>query len=55
MLSLPAPEDTRVQHIQQMHIVGFFQLQTRIFSCYMDETALAIVWRGWFRPRFDSL
>src|SRR2546429_4030045 len=40
MLSLPAPELTR---IQQMHIAALFRLRSFIFSCYMDGPALAIV------------
>lgn len=47
MLSLPAPEDTHVQRIQQMHRDAFFRLRICILSSYMDKAALAIV-RGQF-------
>ena len=43
MLSLRAPEDTHVQHLQQMHRHAFFRLRICIFSSYMDKAALAIV------------
>src|SRR5436305_13985297 len=40
MLSLPAPELTR---IQQMHIAALFRLRNVLVSCDMDGPALAIV------------
>lgn len=39
----PAPEEKRVQHIQQMHIALFFWRRTFMFLCYIDAAGLAIV------------
>jgi hypothetical protein len=43
MLSLAAPEDTHVQHMQQMQLEAFFCEKADIFEAYTVEAALAIV------------
>src|SRR5215470_7073512 len=45
MLSLPAPEDTRIQHIQQMHSALLFRPRILMLLCYIDVVGLAIVHR----------
>src|ERR1700752_155302 len=42
MLSLPAPEDTRVQQIQQ-HIGEVFWKETSIFKAYSEKARFAMV------------
>jgi hypothetical protein len=43
MLSLPTPEDTHVQHMQQMQLKAFFCEKADIFKAYTVRVSLAIV------------
>jgi hypothetical protein len=43
MLSLPAPEDTRIQHIQQMQLEAFFWAKADMSPAYTIEGGLARV------------
>ncbi|PYT82692.1 MAG: hypothetical protein DMG40_05315 [Acidobacteria bacterium] len=50
MPSLPAPEDTHVQRMQQMHMVVFFRLRICMLLCYIDGAILAIARVAHFAP-----